>query len=33
MLRPDFDAAPTFSPSQATPLGAEDSIQIAITRR
>lgn len=33
MSRQDFDAAPTFAPSQAAPLAADDRIQIALTRR
>jgi hypothetical protein len=33
MSREDFDEAPTFQPSMATPLPADDQIRIAITRR
>lgn len=33
MSRQEFDAAPTFAPSNATPLAADERIQIAITRR
>lgn len=33
MPREEFDAAPTFVTSQAAPLAADETIQIAITRR
>ena len=33
MSRQDFDAAPTFTPSEAAPLPADETIQIAISRR
>ena len=33
MPRKDFDAAPTFVETQATPLGPDEMITIAITRR
>ena len=33
MSREEFDAAPTFELSQATPIGRDETIRIAITRR
>jgi hypothetical protein len=33
MPREEFDAAPTFAVAQAAPLGAADTIRIAVTRR
>lgn len=33
MLRKDFDAAPTFQASQATPVPPDEHVRIAITRR
>ena len=33
MSREEFDAAPTFEASQATPIGPDETIRIAITRR
>jgi hypothetical protein len=33
MSREEFDAAPTFESSQATPIGPNETIRIALTRR
>jgi hypothetical protein len=33
MSREEFDAAPVFTATQAAPIGADDTIRIAITRR